>query len=365
MIRVLFAIAIINIMVASVFAQAKTATTSSQPREMIGAVANSAAIRARGLERSSQPVAGRDDQTKPSLSPFANGQIVPSSVALGNGHARIEGPLSSSADAVSNRTRPRMTAVAPAVTSSPVALTQIYRVGVGDVLDVRLVDMPTAKSTLYTVLEDGRLDYPMAGDSVAVVALTEEEIATQLRARIKVLENPRVVVKVRDYASHSVMVNGLVANPGMKFLRREQIPIYVVLSEARLFPEAVRATITRAGQPQINIDLNDQKSVATLLMPGDTIKVSGAVTESSRFFYTGGAVSSPGQKTFYSGMTLTQAILASGGLTRGASAKAKLSRQAADGRLVTSEYNLRKIEDGKLADPMLQRGDRITVSESR
>lgn len=362
--RVLFAIAIINLSIASAFAQARTATTSSQPREMIGAVANSTAIRARALERASQPALSREDHAMPSPGRFANGEIVLNNAALGNGHASVSAPLGTVTSAAGKKTRPRTTA-GMAATPSPALLTQIYRVGVGDVLDVRLVDMPTVKSTLFTVLEGGRLDYPLAGDSLPVAGLTAEEIAAQLRSHIKVLENPLVLVKVRDYASHNVLVTGLVANPGTRFLRRESTPLYVVLSEAGIFPEAGRATIARAGQPPINIDLSDQNSAATVLMPGDMIRVFGVGTEAAGFFYTGGALNAPGQKAFHSGMTLTQAILASGGLTRGANTKVKVSRQATDGCLVTSEYNLRQIEDGKLADPILQRGDRITVSESR
>jgi protein involved in polysaccharide export with SLBB domain len=77
------------------------------------------------------------------------------------------------------------------------------------------------------------------------------------------------------------------------------------------------------------------------------------------------AVNSPGQKVFHNGLTLTQAILMSGGVTHEAGNQAKIARQAADGRLNTTEYNLRQIQDGKTADPVLQRGDRIMIAEIR
>ena len=47
-----------------------------------------------------------------------------------------------------------------------------------------------------------------------------------------------------------------------------------------------------------------------------------------------------------------------------AGAKVKVLRQGADGLLVTEEYNLRKILNGKLADPVLQKGDRIEVTNA-
>jgi protein involved in polysaccharide export with SLBB domain len=244
-------------------------------------------------------------------------------------------------------------------------LGQEYRVGVGDVLDVQLTDLPTRKSTLFTVRDGGALDYPLAGDPLVVAGLTAEEIAFRLRSRIKVLANPIVSVKVRDYLSHSVIITGLVTDPGARFLRREAMPLYVVLAEAQPRPEALTATITRPRQPAINIDLFDHQAMSTLVMPGDLIKIVGPPKEVPLFFYAGGALNQPGQKVFHSGLTLTQAILASGGNTREAGSKARIARQGTDGRLNTVEYNLRQIQDGKAADPILQSGDRITVGDNR
>lgn len=41
--------------------------------------------------------------------------------------------------------------------------------------------------------------------------------------------------------------------------------------------------------------------------------------------------------------------------------RVRVSRQGADGRLVTTEFNLRKIQDGKIADSDLQKDDRIEL----
>jgi protein involved in polysaccharide export with SLBB domain len=338
--RFLMIIVIMGLSLASVSAQVNSGVASSPPRELLLKTALPAASRAR--------VVGRNEQA---VSP-QKGAIPDSN------HARTNG----------SNNQPNTSAV-PTTTEvvghAAVPSSQVYRVGVGDVLDVQLADMPTAKSTLFTVLEGGVLDYPLAGGSVVVAGLTAEEIATRLQSRIKVLENPKIVVKVRDYISHNVIVTGLVSDPGAKFLRRETIPLYVVLVEAQPRPEAVSVSITRAGQAAIKVDLSDQKAMSTLVVPGDVIKVVGSYAAPPSFFYAGGALNSPGQKSFHAGLTLTQAILASGGITRDAGSKVKVSRQGADGRLTTSEYNLRQIQDGKAADPILQRGDRITVAESR
>ncbi len=169
---------------------------------------------------------------------------------------------------------------------------------------------------------------------------------------------------VRDYASHSVTIGGFVAAPGTKALRREAVPLYTVLAESLILPEAARATITRQGRLPIIVDLKDPNLSATLVIPGDVIKVFGPAVGPMEFYFVSGEIISPGQKPFHAGLTLTQAIIASGGTSANAGSRVKVSRQGADGRLNTEEYNLRKIQGGKLPDPVLQIGDRIEVTTS-
>ena len=251
--------------------------------------------------------------------------------------------------------------VAPAAAPISAASTQIYRVGPLDVLDIRLVKSPTRQSTLFTVLESGMLEYPLAGPPVNVSGMTAQEIAILLRNRIRVFEKPEVVVNVRDFASHLVTVSGLVASPGKKALRREAVPLYAILAEALVLPEAARATITRVGRPPMLIDVKDSNHAATLITAGDVIKVSGPPPAPTEFFFIGGAINSPGQKPFHAGITLTQSILASGGTTANAGDKIKISRLGNNGRLSSQEFNLKRILLGKAADPILQKGDRIEV----
>lgn len=243
----------------------------------------------------------------------------------------------------------------------PPPLTSIYRVGAGDVLDIRLLNASTRESTLFTVMADGLLEYPLAGEPVQVAGLTTEEIDQRLTPKIKIYDKPQIVVSVREYASHNVIISGLVNDPGTKVLRREAMPLYVVLAEAQLKPEAGRATIIRADGQSLTVNLSDPKSTTTLVLPGDVITLTAAPPTPPQFFYIGGQINSPGQKDFHTGMTLTQAVLASGGTTRFAGGKVKVSRQGADGRLATTEYSLKQIESGKIPDPVLQPGDRLDI----
>jgi polysaccharide export outer membrane protein len=242
------------------------------------------------------------------------------------------------------------------------ALTNIYRVGIGDVLDIRLLNAPaTNESTLFTVLAGGLLEYPLAGQPVPVAGLTTEEINAQLTPKIKLYDDPRLAVSVREYASHHVIITGLVNDPGTKVLRREAVPLYVILAEAQPRAEAARAAILRTGQ-SVTVDLSDSTATSALVLPGDVIRLTAAPPPQPLFYYIGGQVISPGQKDFHKGLTLMQAVLASGGTSRFAGNDVKVMRQGADGRLVTTKYNLKKIEEGKDPDPVLQAGDRIEVS---
>ena len=292
----------------------------------------------------------------------SNGQPLQAHAKLNNTEAmrtRPATPETTSTDVRNNTvTKPTVVPVAPPIS---VASTQIYRVGPLDVLDIRLANNSSRQSTLYTVQPNGTLEYPLAGEPVNVVGMTSNEIAGLLRDRLRIFEKPQVVVNVRDFASHLVTVSGLVGSPGKKALRREAVPLYTILAEALMLPEAARATVTRLGRPPMLIDVKDSNHVATLITAGDIIKVTGPPPAPTEFFFIGGAINSPGQKPYHAGLTLTQSILASGGAAPNAGERIRISRLGNNGRLISQEYNLKRIQDGRAVDPVLQKGDRIEV----
>ena len=241
-------------------------------------------------------------------------------------------------------------------------LTEIYRVGIGDVLDIRLINSPTNRSTLFTVMPSGVIDFPIAGGAILVAGLTTDEIQARIAAELKrraVEEKSQVSVGVRQYVSHAVMVNGLVVHPGTRFLRREAVPLYVVLAESQLRNDAGRVMIMRAGSEGERLDLGDPQTLNVTIQPGDVITVSHKPQE---FYYIGGRINSPGQKPFQPGITLLQAILAAGGTARQEN-RVEISRAGADGRLTTIRYRIKEIKAGTVEDPKLQAGDRIEISK--
>ncbi|HYW70905.1 MAG TPA: polysaccharide biosynthesis/export family protein, partial [Pyrinomonadaceae bacterium] len=247
------------------------------------------------------------------------------------------------------------------VAARPTAAPSAYAVGVGDVLDIRLSNTPARESTLFTVLKNGTIEYPLLASPLSVVGMATDEIARALSAEIKVIKTPKVSVSVRDYASHTILVTGLVDNPGRKILRRESMPLFAIMAEASVRAEATTLTVTHNGKEGAAISLQDQQAMSALVASGDVIKVSGNSTASGQFVYVGGDVAAPGEKTFRQGMTLTQVIIAAG--TNPNAIKAvKIAKRSRDGLLVTSEYNLKSIQQGKSPDPLVEAGDRLEVT---
>ncbi|HEY0385335.1 MAG TPA: tetratricopeptide repeat protein [Pyrinomonadaceae bacterium] len=246
-----------------------------------------------------------------------------------------------------------------AAASSELPLTSVYRVGVGDVLDIRLLNSLSGRSTLFTVLSGGAVEYPLVGGSFQVAGLTTDEIAARLTAELKRrgISETQLAVGVRDYTSHAVIVSGLVNYPGTKILRREAVPLYVIVAEAQPRPDASRAVIMRASESIPVNDLSDPAALNVLVRPGDVITLN---PRQLQYYFIGGRINSPGQKPFQPGLTLIQAILAAGGLSR-SQETVEISREEPDGRLTTTKYVLKEIKSGKIPDPHLQPGDRIQV----
>jgi hypothetical protein len=245
--------------------------------------------------------------------------------------------------------------------SDETSLTSIYRIGPSDVLDVRINDSQTSQSTLFTVTPTGLLELPMLPESLTVTGLTEEEIRAKIENELSkrgLLDNPKIAIGVRDYASHTILVSGLVQDPGTKILKREAIPLFVVVADAQPLPEASRVRVRRTEPHQVyEIDLNRAADMDFLIRTGDVITLHPSVTQ---FVYIGGEVKLPGEKTFRGGLTLTQAIIMAGGITP-KSKVAEIGRDDGHGFLVGTRFTLKDIHSGKAIDPILKPGDRVMI----
>lgn len=255
-------------------------------------------------------------------------------------------------------TLPTIASVSKNLSTDEFRLINTYRVGPGDVLDVHLNDYQSRQGTAFSVTSSGFLQHPKLSEPLGVVGLTVEEIASKIEAELKNAgdSNPKAAVGVVDYVSHSIIVSGLVKDPGTKSLKREAIPLIVVLADAQPLPEAARVTVERNGVIQIETDLNHTADMNFLVHPGDTVAVNSSIRHT---FYIDGRVKIPGEKTYRQGLTLTQAIITAGGARD--SSVAEISRVDSQGTMARTSFDLREIETGKTADPLVKPGDRILI----
>jgi protein involved in polysaccharide export with SLBB domain len=288
---------------------------------------------------------------------------------LGRSYAKLRetNPAEAAADGTSAAgARPTPTAATTNAAAGPAAVdadpTAVYRIGPGDVLDVRFLRGADPHTTSYKVTPTGLLDYPALREPLSVAGLTTDEAAARLGAALKLRPSgagPEVVVGVREYASHAVIVGGMVKEAGTKILQREGVPLYVVVAHAQPLAGAGQAVVvSRATGRTVTADLSDVNAMKTLVRPGDVITLRALPKQ---FVYVAGAVREPGQREFHAGMTLTQAVLAAGGALAQGGAPVAVTRQGDDGRLSTSRYNLAEIRAGRVPDPPLRPGDRVEV----
>ncbi|MFL6286742.1 MAG: SLBB domain-containing protein, partial [Pyrinomonadaceae bacterium] len=172
--------------------------------------------------------------------------------------------------------------------------------------------------------------------------------------------DPEIAVGVRDYASHAIIVSGMVKEAGTKVLQREGVPLYVIIAYAQPLPGAGQAlVVSRATGRTTAVDISDASASKMLVRPGDVITVS---QRPEQYVYVSGAVRQPGQKRFSSGLTLTQTIMAAGGIVSSQGATfVTVTRQDTNGRLASTRYSVAEINAGKTPDPLMRPGDRVEV----
>ena len=106
-----------------------------------------------------------------------------------------------------------------------------YRVGVGDVLRIRLYDGKESSDREVRVRPDGKISFDMIG-SVQVQDFTPTQIGEVIKLRLKKFyRQPEVTVFVEEFASQKVLVVGNVKTPGT----------YALMGEDRLLDLLARA----------------------------------------------------------------------------------------------------------------------------
>jgi len=107
------------------------------------------------------------------------------------------------------------------VTSLRAANDQRYRIGAGDVLEIRVMDRPTLSREAIRVDASGLIRMPMIRHDIPVICKTEAEISDAIAKEYsEYLKDPQVSVFVKEFNAEPVSLVGAVQKPGGYQLQR-------------------------------------------------------------------------------------------------------------------------------------------------
>jgi polysaccharide export outer membrane protein len=116
--------------------------------------------------------------------------------------------------------------------TASVAADTRYRIGPGDVIEVRVLKAPELSLDAVRVDQQGMIRLPMLEDDIQAACLTEAELAGKIaRLYLNYKRNPNVSVFVREFQAQPVAVIGAVNTPGQFRLQR-QVRLLELLSFA-------------------------------------------------------------------------------------------------------------------------------------
>lgn len=282
---------------------------------------------------------------------------------------------------------PVQSAVAAAATSAPrTAAEDRYRIGPGDVLDIRVFNKPQFSRDGVRVDGRGMIRMPLIEGEIQAACHTEYELATEITARLKeYLRQPQVDVFIKDYQSQPVAVLGAVRAPS-RFQLQRRVRLLELLSfvggpadNAGRTIQVVHTAAPSICDGGVVLSPVDETSESVLdnfklaetmhgderanpfVRPGDVISISEAEQA-----YVVGNVLRPSVISLKERITVSRAIAMSGGLmpdTR--SDRVRIVRQAADGMAKTELFvDLKAIDKRQADDPVLQAGDIVDVPTS-
>lgn len=96
-----------------------------------------------------------------------------------------------------------------------------YRIGPGDVLDIRVFNRPTLSREAVRVDGRGLIRMPLLEEEITAACRTEGELAKEIATRyLKYQRSPNIEVFIKDYNSQPVAIIGAVNQPGRFQLQR-------------------------------------------------------------------------------------------------------------------------------------------------
>ncbi len=146
---------------------------------------------------------------------------------------------------------------ATTATSAPVSLTanddDRYRIGPGDVLDIRILNRPNLSREAVRVEGSGMIRMPLIDTEIQAACKTEGELAKEIATRYtKFYRQPQVDVFIKEYHSRQVAVIGAV-NDQARFELQRRIRLLELLTYAKGPSPKAGQTINIVHAPQAQV----------------------------------------------------------------------------------------------------------------
>lgn len=256
-----------------------------------------------------------------------------------------------------------------------------YRIGPGDLLDVRIYNRPQLSRDGVRVEGSGMIRMPLIEGDIRAVCLTEGELAKEISTRYaRFYKNLQVDVFIKEYQSQQVAVIGAV-NDQSRFKLQRRVRLLELLTYAKgpstRAGQTVNIVHSSASSPCKQTDENDSTSAFTSYKLSDVLQgdpKSNPYLEAGDIvtipeadqIYVVGNVLSPVTIPLREPITLTRAIAMAGGLKQDTSKdKIRVLRQE-PGTTVRKEMivDLSAIEKKRSEDLALLPNDIIDVPTS-
>jgi polysaccharide biosynthesis/export protein len=256
----------------------------------------------------------------------------------------------------------------------------LYRIGPGDVLEVRVFNRPQLSREAARVDNRGMISMPMIESEIQAGCKTEAELASEIaRLYLKYQRHPHVDVFIKEYSSKPVAVMGAVGKPGQFQLQRRvrllelvslaggptdragQQVLVAHSTELSSCDQTSAASAKDFDAYDLSSTLRGEAAANPFVQPGDII----TLPEAQQVFVVGN-VFRPTTISMKEKITVAQAIAMAGGtMTDAKKDRVRILRQTS-GSLTKTELivDLDAISKNKIADVELHANDIVEVPTS-
>jgi len=265
---------------------------------------------------------------------------------------------------------------------SPQSPAERYRIGVGDVLEIRVYNRPQLSREAVRVEGNGIIRMPLIEGDIQAACKTEGELAKEISTRYaRYYRNLPVDCFIKEYHAREVALIGAVNEQG-RYQMQRHIRLLELLTFAKGPSDKAGQTINIVRGPRVDLcspgaDSNSNQEGLISFKLNDTLQ---GVASANPFVEAGDIVTIPDAEQVYvvgnvyaprslplkETITVSRAIAMAGGPLRDSKTdKIRIVRHAAAGGAPSEFYvNLTAIARKKEDDLVLQANDIIEVSES-